>query len=226
MALSDNQEPVVEKPVEAQQPKKEEETQKMLNAVQRNLIIMCGPSGAGKSTLIKRLRADYPNGFGFSVSHTTRGPRVGESDGVDYHFTTHEEMEKQIAGNQMLEYAHVHKNVYGTSLAAVQKVIDEQKKCILDIDVQGVESVRKSPMHMRSLYIFLAPPSLQALEDRLRDRGTETEEKIQTRLNNAKKEMEYKDKPNFWDHVIVNDDLDRAYDQFEKALAGGLVKGA
>lgn len=224
MALSDNVEPVVEKPIEAQQPKKEEKP-KMLNAA-RNLIIMCGPSGAGKSTLIKRLRADYPNGFGFSVSHTTRGPRVGESDGVDYHFTTHEDMEKKIAGNQMLEYAHVHKNVYGTSLQAVQEVIDEKKKCILDIDVQGVESVKKSAMHLSSLYIFLAPPSIQALEDRLRDRGTETEEKIQTRLNNAKKEMEYKDKPNFWDHVIVNDDVNRAYDQFEKAVAGGLVKGA
>lgn len=96
MALSDNVEPVVEKPIEAQQPKKEEKP-KMLNAA-RNLIIMCGPSGAGKSTLIKRLRADYPNGFGFSVSHTTRGPRVGESDGVDYHFTTHEDMEKKNCG--------------------------------------------------------------------------------------------------------------------------------
>jgi guanylate kinase len=81
-------------------------------------------------------------------------------------------------------------------------------------------------MHATSLYIFLAPPSLQALEDRLRDRGTETEEKIQTRLTNARSEMEYKDKPDFWDHVIVNDDLDKAYTLFESAVAGEMPKAS
>lgn len=174
---------------------------------------MCGPSGAGKSSLLKRLIAERPNEFAFSVSHTTRAPRPGEVNGVDYHFVEKTAMEEKIKRGEMLEYARVHNNVYGTSISAVSDVI-KSKRCILDIDVQGVCSLKETSLDSQSLYLFISPPSLEILEKRLRSRGTESEDKIRTRLDNARKEMEYKNKPDFWDAVITNDDLDRAYQEF------------
>ncbi|CAD7965314.1 unnamed protein product [Amoebophrya sp. A25] len=176
----------------------------------RPLIVMCGPSGAGKSSLVKKLMKDYPGQYGFSVSHTTRAPRPGEKDGIDYHYVAKDIMEQKIAAKEMLEYAHVHSNIYGTSIEAVERVMRDMR-CILDIDVQGVDSVKETHMDSRACYIFISPPDLDTLESRLRSRGTETEEKIQTRLKNARKEMEYKEKKGFWDMVLVNDDLDTAY---------------
>jgi len=176
-------------------------------------IVVNGPSGVGKGTLINKLMADFPTAFGFSVSHTTRGPRPGEENGVHYHFSTREEMEPMIADGQFLEHADVHGNIYGTSKAAVQKVVDSGKICILDIDVQGADTVRKSGMSGVQ-YVFVKPPSMQGLEDRLRGRGTETEEKIQKRLKNAAGEMEYADKPGYYEKVITNDDLEKAYKEF------------
>jgi len=160
------------------------------NLASKKLIVMCGPSGAGKSSLVKKLMKEYPSQYGFSVSHTTRAPRPGEKDGVDYHYVAKEVMEAKIQASEMLEYAHVHSNIYGTSIEAVEQVMRE-RRCILDIDVQGVDSVKRTHMNSRTCYIFVAPPDLDALEKRLRSRGTETEEKIQTRLRNARTEMEY-----------------------------------
>eukprot|EP00392_Amoebophrya_sp_AT5.2_P011372 g11449.t1 len=187
------------------------------NLASKKLIVMCGPSGAGKSSLVKKLMKEYPSQYGFSVSHTTRAPRPGEKDGVDYHYVAKEVMEAKIQASEMLEYAHVHSNIYGTSIEAVEQVMRE-RRCILDIDVQGVDSVKRTHMNSRTCYIFVAPPDLDALEKRLRSRGTETEEKIQTRLRNARTEMEYKDKPKFWDAVLVNDDLERAYAELKSLL--------
>ena len=239
----------------------------------RQLIVCCGPSGAGKSTLIKRLMKNHPGRFGFSVSHTTRGPREGEVNKEDYHFVNHEEMEvlldatkRRKAGdesaakeNYMLEHAHVHTNVYGTSANAVRDVIQKpltgdalaaalkdleaagagaaggegsgsaetnelSQKCILDIDVQGVESMKKlAEWDTKAAYIFIVPPTLEDLEKRLRGRGTETEEKIVTRLKNAKIEMRYLTEVSagFWDAIVVNDEIDRAYQEFEKAVVLG-----
>ena len=99
-------------------------------------LIVCGPSGVGKSTLIRRLMREFPEDFGFSVSHTTRGPRSGEKDGVDYHFTNNEDMLSMIKRGEFLEHAHVHNRIYGTSINAVADVTNNNRICILDIDVQ------------------------------------------------------------------------------------------
>lgn len=131
---------------------------------------MCGPSGAGKSTLIGLLRREFPDDFGFSVSHTTRGPRPGEVDGVDYNFVEKSAMEAEIAQNKFLETAHVHGNIYGTSFEAVDRVAGANKICILDIDVQGVLTCKRLG-YDAGKYVFVAPPSMEVLEKRLRGRG-------------------------------------------------------
>eukprot|EP00762_Andalucia_godoyi_P001343 ANDGO_04779.mRNA.1 Guanylate kinase 1 len=178
-------------------------------------IVVCGPSGVGKGTLIGKLMSEYPSLFGFSVSHTTRAPRSGEEHGIHYNFSTHEEMEKLKAAGGFVETALVHGNMYGTSFAGVGKVAESGKACILDIDVQGAQSVKKSPLN--AVYLFVRPPGMEELEKRLRGRGTESEEKIQLRLGNAKAELEFCDNnPGFFDHVIVNDNLEKTYASFKE----------
>ncbi len=177
---------------------------------------MCGPSGVGKSTLITRLREEFPNAFGFSVSHTTRGPRPGEENGVAYNFTTREEMQAGIDRGEFLEHADVHGNMYGTSFQAIRSVSEQGRVCILDIDVQGVRSCRKAGFPVGS-YVFVAPPDMGLLEARLRGRGTETEETVQKRLAGAVGEM---DAARFmwWDSWNVNDDLERSSAQLTVTL--------
>eukprot|EP00956_Cyclotella_meneghiniana_P015158 scaffold22996_cov59-Cyclotella_meneghiniana.AAC.5 len=173
-------------------------------------LIIAGPSGVGKGTLIELLRTKYPTHFGFSVSHTTRNPREGEMNGVHYNFTTVEEMEKEIKEGKFIEYANVHGNYYGTSLDAVESVRTKNKICILDIDIQGVQNVKKSSLDAN--YIFIAPPSMEDLEKRLRGRGTEKEEAILKRLGNAKEEIEYGMGKGNFDRVFVNDDLNKTFE--------------
>eukprot|EP00026_Physarum_polycephalum_P015955 Phypoly_transcript_16764.p1 GENE.Phypoly_transcript_16764~~Phypoly_transcript_16764.p1 ORF type:complete len:155 (+),score=17.05 Phypoly_transcript_16764:215-679(+) len=149
---------------------------------------------------------EHPDCFGLSVSHTTRAPRAGEIPGYHYHFSTHDDMERGIANNEFLETAQVHGNFYGTSKKAVDNVVKLGKICVLDIDVQGCESVKKSGISCR--YIFIAPPSEEELKRRLVGRGTETPESIERRLNNSKRELEYISKnQRFFNHVIGNSDL-------------------
>lgn len=179
-------------------------------------VVMCGPSGVGKGTLINRLMADFPGRFGFSVSHTTRAPRPGEEDGVHYNFVEKADMEADIAAGKFLEYAHVHENIYGTSLAAVEAVAKKGRVCVLDIDVQGAEIVKKSSLD--AVFVFVSPPSMEELEARLRGRGTEKEESIQKRLANAAGEMAKTKVEGFFHAVIVNDDLDRAYGELKTAI--------
>ena len=181
-------------------------------------IVMCGPSGVGKGTLINRLMADFPGKFGFSVSHTTRAPRPGETDGVHYNFVEKSAMEADIADGKFLEHAHVHENIYGTSLAAVEAVATKGQVCVLDIDVQGAEIVKKSTLD--ALFVFIAPPSMEELEKRLRGRGTEKEESIQKRLANAAGEMAKTEVTGFFHLVIINDDLDRAYGELKTVVIG------
>jgi guanylate kinase len=149
-----------------------------------------------------------PKHFGFSVSHTTRQPRAGEENGIHYNFVDKTSMEEAIARGEFIEYANVHTNIYGTSYAAVEKVQANGKICILDIDIQGVQNVQKSTLKCK--YIFIAPPSMEILEQRLRGRGTETEDKIQVRLQNAIKEIEFGSKEGVFDIIITNDDLDKS----------------
>jgi len=187
-------------------------------------LVICGPSGVGKGTLIGKLLQDFPGTFGFSVSHTTRAPRPGETDGVDYHFTTVAEMEAAISRGEFLEHANVHGNFYGTSFAAVKDVSAKGQVCILDIDVQGCKSVKAVGGGTPELpelphFVFVAPPNMEALQKRLTARGTETPAKIATRVANAVGEVSYGLAEGNFDAVVVNDDLEVAYGDLVHALA-------
>uniref|UniRef100_A0A7I4AFZ6 Guanylate kinase 1 n=1 Tax=Physcomitrium patens TaxID=3218 RepID=A0A7I4AFZ6_PHYPA len=184
-------------------------------------VVICGPSGVGKGTLIGKLMKDFLDKFGFSVSHTTRAPRIREIDGVHYHFASRPVMEQEIKEGKFLESAEVHGNLYGTSWAAVEAVADAGKICILDIDVQGAQAVKKSAL--KATYIFIKPPApeVKELERRLRGRDTETEEQIQKRLRNAKQELERAKDTTLFDHILVNANLDQAYEELKVLLGLG-----
>eukprot|EP01111_Echinosteliopsis_oligospora_P011159 TRINITY_DN3613_c0_g1_i1.p1 TRINITY_DN3613_c0_g1~~TRINITY_DN3613_c0_g1_i1.p1 ORF type:complete len:275 (+),score=81.64 TRINITY_DN3613_c0_g1_i1:57-881(+) len=179
-------------------------------------IVITGPSGVGKGTLIEKLMAENPDVFGLSVSHTTRLPRPLEIPGYHYYFTSHAEMEKGISNGDFLEFAKVHDNLYGTSKKTVADVMNLGKVCILDIDVQGCELVKKSDVACR--FVFIAPPSKEELKRRLVGRGTETPDAIERRLKNAERELSYMEKPGFFDTIIVNDNLEKAYEQLKAIL--------
>ncbi|KAI7866988.1 guanylate kinase [Spinellus fusiger] len=180
------------------------------------IFVISGPSGSGKSTLLKRLFSDFPNTFGFSVSHTTRKPRPGELDGKDYHFVELSKMVKEVEEGKFIESATFSGNMYGTSIKAVEDVVETGKVCMLDIDMQGVQSVKQTNLNPH--YIFVQPPSMEILENRLRSRGTEAEEAIQARLNASKKELEYAEQKGSYDSLIINDDLNTAYKALTDAI--------
>lgn len=186
----------------------------MSNKIQQRPLILCGPSGSGKSTLLGKLMKEFPNRFGFCVSHTTRKPRPGESNGEHYHFTSREEMLNAIKNGEFIESAEFSGNIYGTSKKAVECVLSDGKICILDIDVQGVKQVRKTDLN--PWYVFLKPPSLEELENRLRARKTETDASLKLRLDVASKEIEYGVQPGNFDLVVINDDLEHAYAQLRE----------
>eukprot|EP01031_Cornospumella_fuschlensis_P042692 gene42692-52163_t len=181
-------------------------------------VVIAGPSGVGKGTLIDRLIAKFPALFGFSVSHTTRPPRPGEVDGVHYFFVTKEEFEDAVEHGDFVEYAKVHTNYYGTSYQAIDKIRGQGKICILDIDVQGVQTVKKSKLDAK--YMFISPPTIKELENRLRNRGTETAEKIKIRLENAVAELAYSKQEGNFDVVLVNDDLEECFTAIVQILQG------
>lgn len=182
-----------------------------------NPVVFCGPSGVGKGTLIEMLMKRFPNEqFGFSVSHTTRKPREGEVDGKHYNFTTVDAMKKEIDDGKFVEYAEVHGNYYGTSISAVEKVQEKGQICVLDIDIQGVMKVKESSLKPR--YLFIAPPSMDELEKRLRGRGTETEEAIKKRLGNASKELQYGQQSGNFDRVFVNANLNETFEEMVTAF--------
>lgn len=179
-------------------------------------VVLTGPSGAGKSTLLKKLMKEFDNVFGFSVSHTTRTPRPGEVNGRDYHYVTREAMQSGIDGGDFIEHAEFSGNMYGTSKAAVQAVQARNLICILDIDMQGVRSIKKTDLN--PIYISIQPPSMEVLEERLRDRKTESEANLQKRLNAAHVDMKFSQEPGLFDAVIVNDNLEDAYEQLKSSL--------
>ena len=183
-------------------------------------IVFCGPSGSGKSTLLKRLMDEFPHAFAFSVSHTTRKPRAGEQDGREYHFVSQEEIRRGIEAGEFLEYAQFSGNYYGTSKKAVEHVLASGRICALDIDIQGVINLKKTSMlDPRPIYCFVKPPSMHSLEQRLRERGTETDESLRKRLDTARVELDYeRSETNAFDHVIVNDELDQAYAKLRAIL--------
>jgi guanylate kinase len=153
------------------------------------LFVISAPSGTGKSTLCENLRAT-PD-FIYSISCTTRPPRPGEENGVDYHFLSREDFQRRIERGEMLEYALVHDNYYGTLKATVKEALEQGTDVLLDIDVQGAATIRKTndAMVRDSLVdVFIMPPTIEELEKRLRKRGTETEEQVQQRLRTGREE--------------------------------------
>ena len=171
------------------------------------LFVFSGPSGVGKGTLLARL-FQAVDGISYSVSCTTRQPRAGEVDGVDYHFITEEQFQAHVQAGDFLEWAPVHSHHYGTLKSDVLKVLEGGHDIVLEIDVQGAFQVKeKMP---EAVTVFIAPPSLEVLEKRLRGRHTESEEEIELRLHNALKEMKQKE---YYDLVIVNNKLDEAVEQ-------------
>lgn len=172
------------------------------------LVIISSPSGAGKTTLSRRLLAEFPEQLSFSVSYTTRQPRANERDGVDYHFVDTARFEQMVADNAFAEWAEVHGNRYGTSRQAVERALVSGTDVVFDVDYQGGRSLSdKWPRD--SLKIFILPPDLQTLESRLRRRATDSEDVIQRRLRKAIEELGHHSD---YAHLVVNDDLDRAYD--------------
>lgn len=157
--------------------------------------------------------------FGFTVSHTTRLPRPGEEDGIHYHFSQIDDMRRDISEHKFLEYAEVHGNLYGTSWKSMKHVQLSGKHCLLDIDVQGVKRLKslENPT-LQPQYIFIAPPSMEILEQRLADRGTETAESLERRTANARQEVDYGLAPGNFDYIVVNDNLEDAVRQFAQAV--------
>ena len=176
------------------------------------LIVLSGPSGVGKSTVIAELLSQRKNIY-FSVSYTTRQPRVGEQDGVNYNFVDRAEFERMIAADELLEYAEYVDNYYGTSLKAIQDRLDEGVDVLLDIEVQGAAKVRaRCP---GALFIFIIPPSFEELSRRLHRRNTDSEDVIAGRLEKAR--VEFKEIPNY-DYLVINDKVSGAVAEIEAVL--------
>ena len=184
------------------------------------LFIVSGPSGAGKTTLINGVRAELlPLGIPlyFSVSHTTRRPRAGEVAGRSYHFVDDAEFMRMADAGEFLEWAHVHAHRYGTSRAEVIERLREGQDVILDIDYQGARQIAEDPeLKDRSLSVFIFPPTLEILEQRLRDRGLNSEDEIDIRIRKAVDEIDAH--KNFYDYVIINDNLKAATECLKAAI--------
>jgi guanylate kinase len=177
----------------------------LINEKKGAILILSGPSGCGKSTLLKEVYKDISDYY-FSISTTTREPRTGEENGVDYLFTSKEEFEKDIQNDDFLEYAKVHDNYYGTSLKPIKEALEQGKLVIFDIDVQGHEIVRNK-LDSIVTSVFITTPSLTLLEERLNARNTDSIEIIEKRINNAKIEVGFFQD---YDYLIINDDLEIA----------------
>ncbi len=171
------------------------------------LIIISGPSAVGKSTVLEKVMKRLPK-YWFSISATTRNPRPGESDGVEYYFVSRDRFEQMIAQDELLEYMEYAGNYYGTPRTPIEDHVRDGYIVILDVDVRGKLNIRER--YDEGVSVFIAPPSLEELESRLRGRGTETEAVIQKRLAAASHELSYKDT---YDFVVVNNDADKAADE-------------
>lgn len=177
------------------------------------LFILSGPSGVGKGTVRKAL-FEQSTDLRYSISMTTRDPREGEVDGVDYFFKSRNEFEKLISEGQLIEHAEYVGNYYGTPRQYVEKTLNEGKDVFLEIEVQGALKVREN--FPEGVFVFLIPPSLEELKDRIVNRGTETEEKVKNRLKAAKEEIDMMDA---YDYVVVNDQIDNAVTKVKSIVA-------
>lgn len=183
------------------------------------VIVVSGASGTGKSTICGQVRKDMPE-LGFSVSCTTRSPRPGEKDAVDYYYISKEEFEKRISTGEFIEYAEVFSNYYGTLKSEVIDQVQAGKDVFLDIDIQGALQIQQATQNDPVLkkcceFIFIVPPSILELEKRLRGRSSDSEEQIRQRLEKAEHEISFWRK---YDYLIVNDELDKAVNEMESLI--------
>ena len=177
------------------------------------LIVLSGPSGVGKGTVRAAIFSKGEQKFVYSISATTRKPRTGETDGVDYFFKTREEFEQMIQNKQLLEYAEYVGNYYGTPLEYVENTLATGKDVFLEIDVQGAIQVRG--LMPEGVFIFLTPPDLNELESRIVNRGTDSDEVIAKRMKTAREELELM---KYYDYSVVNDTVDNAVQKIEAII--------
>ena len=190
----------------------------------KNIIVISAPSGAGKTTLCNELQRRKPH-IKFSVSCTTRPKRKHEVDGVNYHFLSDQEFTEKVQNNEFVEYENVHGYYYGTLRNTLEDALAQQEMVLFDVDVNGAMAI-KSYYSDNTYTIFILPPSLDDLKKRLIQRGSETEERIDKRLERTAQEMEYKDK---FDACIINDDLAIAAEELNKLITKqnkGVVYGS
>lgn len=176
------------------------------------LIVISGPSGAGKGTICKQLLENNSE-LKLSVSATTRSPRAGEVDGVNYYFITKEDFEHKIECGDFLEYAQVYDNYYGTPKSNVEEMLEKGKDVILEIDIQGALKVKEN--FEEGIFIFILPPSMEELKQRIIKRGSETEESLMKRFKSAYKEINFVSKYNY---AVVNDEVDLAVEKLEAII--------
>ena len=183
-----------------------------MESTKGNLFIITAASGAGKTSLVKALVSENPN-IKVSISFTTRNPRVGERDGKDYFFLDDIDFKKMVENNEFLEMAKCHGSLYGTSKLTVKEILDKGKDIILEIDYQGAFNVKK--LFPESISIFIIPPSIKALEDRLHKRGQDSEKDIKLRVAAARNEMSHLGK---FDYVTINDKFEKALFELKKII--------
>ena len=183
-------------------------------------VIVLGPSGVGKTTLSKQLTRLYPDHFGFSVSYTTRAPREGEVDGISYNFVKRTQFEKMAAQEDFIEQCIVHSNLYGTSKSQIMQIQEEERIPLLDIDIKGTQKFLRAFPEAHTIFIF--PPSIEELEDRLIARGTETQNSLRIRMSEAKNEvniaLEDIADGSIIGYRLVNEDLEQCTDGFIKIM--------
>jgi len=188
------------------------------NATSGDIFVITAPSGTGKTTLVRLLLSSLPN-LVFSISYTTRPPRPNEIHGKDYFFVTKDKFKKMIAAGEMIEWAEVYGNYYGTAASFLQQTIEKGKDILLDIDIQGAKQVKQ--YFPQAVLIFLLPPSLEELERRLKKRATDPIEVIQKRLAAARREISAAKE---FDYIVVNDILENALEELKAIILATKAK--
>lgn len=187
---------------------------------QGKVLIFSAPSGSGKTTVVKHLLSVFPQ-LNFSISATTRAPRAGETHGKEYYFISQEEFEKKIANGEFLEYEEVYAGLYyGTLHSEVERIWEQGKTVVFDVDVKGGLNIKKQ-LGNNALAVFLRPPSVEILMQRLRNRSTEVEHELQMRINKANEELSYESQ---YEVVIVNDVLEKTLQESESIVREFIVK--
>jgi len=200
---------------------KQETEKKQASKEEKKVLptVIVGPSGVGKGTLLAKLKKEYGS-FAVAVSHTTRDPRPGETNGISYNFVNRGKFKTMIKNKGFIEHAEFGGNMYGTSVQAVENVAKDGKICLLEIDLQGAESIKSLGMEARFIFITTSGNTLSILKNRLQNRGSESKEQVDKRLATAKRELKFlDDNPEFFDYVLENDDLEEAYRRLVSKLA-------